>query len=273
MNDQEIIDLQSIGNGQQIQRLRAIVKRLRAPDGCSWDRVQTHDTLLSYLIEETYEVVDAIRSADYENLREELGDLLLQVVFHSELADEAGRHDLEDVAYTVSEKLIRRHPHVFSSQVALDPAGVLTQWDQIKRQEKGEELDLPYLHKVGEGLPPLSAARKIQKKAAKVGFDWEDAAPIVDKVQEELNEVRAELESGNEPALEEELGDLLFSVVNLTRKLNKDPELLLHEANQKFISRFTHMDTLLQSQERDLNTATLSEMEAAWGEAKAQEKA
>ncbi len=266
MTDEEMISGEV--EGSQIERLKAIVHRLRAPEGCPWDAEQTHQSLVPNLIEEAYEVVDAIRREDYTHLKEELGDLLLQVVFHAELAEEAQRHDLEDVARVVCEKLVRRHPHVFAKSEVSDTKGVLTQWEEIKRKEKGEGDDLPYLHKVGEGLPALLAANKIQKKAAKVGFDWENSDGVIDKIKEELSEVEAELESGDNAALEEEIGDLLFSVVNLSRKLKKDPELLLHEANVKFISRFNEMEALLSEGELDLKQASLEQMERSWNTAK-----
>jgi len=262
MTDQEIIALKDPAS--QIERLRVIVCRLRAPGGCPWDIEQTHESLIPNLIEEAYEVVDAIRNEDFPNLKEELGDLLLQVVFHSQIADEDGRHNLDGVAYEICEKLIRRHPHVFGDQSVDDASGVLTQWEEIKRKEKGESLELPYLHKAGEGLPALLATKKIQKKAAKVGFDWDDHVGVIDKIKEELQEVEDEIISGDETALEEELGDLLFATVNLVRKLNKDPELLLHEANLKFKDRFTKMEQKLKEDGLDLKQADLNTMETAW---------
>ncbi len=262
MTDQEIIELTE--KGRQLERLRVIVHRLRAPGGCPWDMEQTHESLIPNLIEEAYEVIDTIRQGDFTHLQEELGDLLLQVVFHAELAEEAGRYDLDAVAEKICEKLIRRHPHVFAGESVDDTSGVLTRWEEIKRQEKGEAMSLPYMHKVGEGLPALLAAQKIQKKAAKVGFDWEDHVGVIDKIQEELAEVEAEITQGSDKALEEELGDLLFATVNLARKLKKDPELLLHEANEKFKARFTLMEQALSEQELDLKTANLDTMEACW---------
>lgn len=167
MTDSEMIDCPE--NGRQLERLRAIMHRLRAPGGCSWDAAQTHQSLVSNMIEEAYEAVDAIQRDDHEHLQEELGDVLLQVVFHAELAEEAGRYNLDDIARGISEKLVRRHPHVFASSVADDPQAVLQQWDAIKRSEKGENHDKSFLHGVGKGLPALPRAAKLQKKAAKVG--------------------------------------------------------------------------------------------------------
>ncbi len=262
MTDIEMIE--GVGDFSQVHRLQAIVKRLRAPGGCPWDAEQTHESLVSHLIEETYEVIDTIRRSDHKHLEEELGDLLLQVVFHAELQEEQGNSDLECVAKGVSDKLIRRHPHVFEENNELSTDGVLTQWDAIKKQEKGHSEQEPYLHGVGEGLPALLAAYKVQKKVSKVGFDWPDMNGAVEKVREELQEVEDELELQNPEALEEELGDLLFSVVNLTRKLKKDPELLLHEATQKFRDRFNKLEAHLQSDGVTLEHASLDVMESAW---------
>lgn len=252
---------------KQTARLRAIMHRLRAPGGCPWDAEQTHESLLPNLVEETYETVDAIKRGDWEHLREELGDLLLQVVFHSELAEEAGRYSFDDVAREVSDKLVRRHPHVFGESSAADTESVLSQWDAIKRQEKGDG-EKPYLHNVGKGLPAMLRAAKLQKKAAKVGFDWPDDTGVVAKIREELEEVEVELGSGDREKLSEEMGDLLFSVVNLARRHQLDPEMLLESTNAKFEQRFAAMDRALQSAGNDLASATLDEMEAKWQGAK-----
>jgi len=265
MTDSEMIDCPE--SGLQVSRLRAIIHRLRAPGGCPWDAEQTHESLLPNLIEETYETVDAIRRNDWEHLKEELGDLLLQVVFHSELAEEAGRYSFDDVARGVSEKLVRRHPHVYGDSAVDDTEGVLTQWDAIKRQEKGDE-EQPYLHNTGKGLPAMLRALKLQKKAAKVGFDWPDDAGAIDKIREELAEVEVELESGDRELLSEEMGDLMYSVVNLARRHKLDPEMLLEATNVKFESRFAKMDESLQKAGKELKSATLDEMEEQWQAAK-----
>lgn len=248
---------------KQVDRLRAIMHRLRAPGGCPWDAEQTHASLLPNLIEEAYETVDTIRRGDWDHLREELGDLLLQVVFHSELAEESGRYSFDDVARGVSDKLIRRHPHVYGDSAVENTDGVLAQWEEIKRRERGEE-ERPYLHNIGRGLPAMLRAFKLQKKAAKVGFDWPDDAGVVDKIREELAEVEEELESGDREKLSEELGDLLFSVVNLARRHKLDPEILLESTNVKFEDRFGKMDAALQEGGKDLQSADLDEMEAKW---------
>lgn len=249
---------------RQLERLRAILHRLRSPGGCPWDAEQTHASLVPNLIEETYETVDAIQRNDIEHLREELGDLLLQVVFHSEMASERGDFDMDEVARGISEKLIRRHPHVFADSGADDADAVLKQWDEIKRAEKGTE-DEDFLHGVGQGLPALLRAAKLQKKAAKVGFDWPEEAGVMDKIREELEEVGS---AGSPEAAAEEVGDLLFSVVNLARFRKLDPEVLMAAANHKFEERFGRMERALREQGIELEEAGLDQMEAAWQAAK-----
>jgi len=266
MTDAEMIACPD--DAAQLARLRAIMHRLRAPGGCPWDAEQTHASLVPNLIEETYETVDTIRRGDMEHLREELGDLLLQVIFHSELAEEAGRFHLDDVARGIADKLVRRHPHVFASSGADTSEAVLKQWDEIKRAEKGHQRE-PYLHGVGKGLPAILRAAKLQKKAAKTGFDWPDEAGVLDKIREELDELAAAMETGNAAAVDEELADLMFSVVNLARFRGTDPELLMEAANRKFEHRFAAMEQRLADQGIDLATAGLEAMEAAWQECKA----
>jgi MazG family protein len=244
--------------------------RLRAPGGCSWDAEQTHESLISNLIEEAYETVDAIRRGDATDICEELGDLLLQVYFHSEIAQETGRFDLDAVAKGISDKLIRRHPHVFGDAVASDPDEVLKQWDAIKRGEKGEE-DVPYLHGTGKGLPALVRGAKLLKKAAKVGFNWPVETSLISKISEELLEFQAAIDAQDMPAIEEELGDLLFSVVNLSRFRKIDPEVLMTNANNKFERRFSEMEKILKTSGKTLEKATLPEMEDAWIAAKLRE--
>lgn len=265
MNDSEMIDCPD--SGKQLARLRAIMHRLRAPGGCPWDAEQTHASLIPNLIEEVYETVDTIQRGDHAHLMEELGDLLLQVVFHSELAEEAGRFNLDDVARGVSDKLVRRHPHVFATSDAASSDEVLRQWDAIKRTEKGEEAQT-YLHGVGKGLPALVRAAKLQKKAAKVGFDWPDEAGVLAKIREEIAELEQAAHAGDAAATEDELGDLLFSVVNLARFRKLDPELLMDRANRKFEARFAAMDHDLKKRGLDLESATPDEMEESWAEAK-----
>lgn len=265
MTDAEMIDCPE--KGRQMERLRAIMHRLRAPGGCPWDAEQTHASLVPNLIEEAYETVDTIQRNDREHLREELGDLLLQVVFHSELAAEDGVFDFDGVAREISDKLVRRHPHVFGSSGVDSSEAVLRQWDEIKREEKGDQ-GQPYLHRLGRGLPALLRASKLQKKASKVGFDWPDEDGVLDKIREELEELAVELKRDDAAAIEEELGDLLFSVVNLARFRKIDPEVVLVAANRKFKHRFGVMEQRLNASGSSLEAVSLEEMEAAWLEAK-----
>lgn len=266
MTDQDQINCPD--PAQQLDRLRAIMHRLRAPGGCPWDAEQTHESLVSNLIEEAYETVDTIQRGDHDHLQEELGDLLLQVVFHAELAQEAGRFNLDDVARGISDKLVRRHPHVYATSDASDTDSVLTQWDAIKRKEKGDEKEA-YLHGVGKGLPGIIKAAKLQKKAAKVGFDWPDQKGVIAKLKEELAELEEAIEAGTDDNhIAEELGDLLFSAVNLARFRKLDPEVLMTEANNKFEQRFGKMEQALTDQGLTLEDASLEQMEAAWQNAK-----
>jgi MazG family protein len=265
MTDAEMIE--SPDAGQQLARLRAIMHRLRAPGGCPWDAEQTHESIVPNLIEEAYETVDTIQRGDHEHLKEELGDLLLQVVFHSEIAEGAGRFTLDDVARGISEKLVRRHPHVFGESDVATTDGVLQQWDEIKRAEKGDG-EKPYLHGVGKGLPGLIRASKLQKKAAKVGFDWPEESGVLAKIREELDELQIAMDELDQEAVAEEMGDLLFSVVNLARFRKIDPEILMAAANTKFETRFGEMERILKSAGLRLDAATAAQMEDAWETAK-----
>lgn len=273
MTDQEMMECST--PEMQVERLKAIMHRLRAPGGCPWDAEQTHESLVPCLIEESYEVVDAIKREDHPHLEEELGDLLLQVVFHSELAEEAGRYNMNDVARGISEKLIRRHPHVFGDSVVSGADGVLSQWDAIKRQEKGESAsdEKPYLHKVGEGLPAMLKAAKLQKKAGKVGFDWPSAKSVLEKVKEELAEVEEAFENYEEGGvvpdeLEAEIGDLLFVTVNVARKLGVNPEVAVNRTNHKFIDRFNKLESRLKAKGISLTDATMEQMDEEWDKAR-----
>jgi len=256
-----------------IDRLRQVMHLLRAPGGCPWDAEQTHESLVKHLIEEAYEVADAVASGQPEALIDELGDLLLQPVFHAEIASERGDFDFDDIAAAICEKLIRRHPHVFGDAVAEDPDAVLTQWDAIKAGERGEDGADPgpakgYLGKANSGLPALLASQKIQKRAARVGFDWPSMAPVLEKVREETEEVAASMREGDQAAVAEEIGDLLFAVVNLARKAGFEAELLLHAANRKFVERFEQVEAGLGARGRSLEEASLDEMDALWEDAK-----
>ncbi len=254
-----------------IQQLRAIVARLRAPDGCPWDREQTHASLRAGLIEEAYEVVEAINTRDDANLREELGDLLLQAVFHAQIAEEEGRFNFDDVARVISEKLLRRHPHVFGEDRCANSAEVLRKWDDIKRVEKGTHADASALDGISHGLPALMRAEKVQKKAARVGFDWTETAPIAAKIREDLQEVEVEIAQGTTEKVEEEIGDLLFSVVNLARKVKIDGETALQRATDKFAARFRQVESLARERGLVLEKLSLVELDRLWDEVKREE--
>ena len=257
-----------------IDQLLAIMARLRDPaTGCPWDKEQTFATIAPYTIEEAYEVADAIERGDMGDLKDELGDLLLQVVFHARIAEEAGQFTFDDVAKAISDKMIRRHPHVFGDQ-AYDSAAAQTEgWEAIKAAERADQA-----HKAGVlgdvpvGLPGLLRAVKLTKRAARVGFDWPDASAVIEKLQEEVAELEAEIASGDRDRAREELGDLLFVCANLARKLGADPEDALRAANAKFVRRFGFIEDRLAEQGRGPADATLEEMEAVWVEAKQAEK-
>lgn len=252
---------------EPVERLRAIVSILRSPGGCPWDREQTHESLRAGLLEEACEAIDAITRADDANLREELGDLLLQVIFHADLAGERGAFTLEDAAHHVCEKLVRRHPHVFGDADASDTSAVLRQWEQIKREEKGAAASV--MDGIPRALPALVRAANVQKKAARVGFDWPDASGVIDKFREEVAELSAEIGSGDAKRIEHELGDILFTAANMARKLGVEPELALELANQRFIARFRHMEQAVAPSGRKLEDLAPAELEQLWADAKA----
>lgn len=264
---------------RDIARLLDIMAALRTPgSGCPWDLAQDFRSILPYTIEEAFEVADAIERDDRHDLREELGDLLLQVVFHARMAEEEGAFDFGGIVEAITAKLIRRHPHVFGDTRHLTPAGVKALWDSIKMQEKVERASrtegeaAPYLADIPASFPPVLRAHKLQAKAAKVGFDWPHATDVVAKIHEELAEVEAALATGDTAAQEDEIGDLLFAVVNLARKSGIDPEAALRGTNAKFVRRFGAVETGLRTQNRALHEATLEDMDALWTAAKAAER-
>ena len=251
----------------QVARLRDIVAKLRAPDGCPWDREQTHASLRAGAIEEVYEMVEAIDAGDDPHFKEELGDLLLQVIMHAQIAGEEGRFNLEEVAAEVAEKLVRRHPHVFGENRLGDSDAVLKQWDEIKRTEresKGAPPDASALDGVSAALPALMRAEKVQKRAARVGFDWDQLHAVVEKIREEVAEVEEEIRTGDRAKLEDELGDLLFAVVNLTRKAKFEAEILLAQATNKFVRRFHGLEAEAARLGKRLPEMSLAEMDALW---------
>jgi XTP/dITP diphosphohydrolase/ATP diphosphatase len=261
---------------EALGRAAAIMARLRAPGGCPWDREQTFDSIMPYTLEETYEVFDAIERRAWPELKDELGDLLLQVLFYAEMAEEAGYFTLRDVAENLSEKLIRRHPHVFGDVAAADANAVLRNWEQIKREEKSaqSEPEQPssMMHDVPRTMPAMLEARKLGSRAAKVGFDWPSVEGLFEKLAEETAELRVELQSGErDERVEEELGDLLFTAVNLARHLKVDPEFALRKANTKFRQRFGSMEQEAGGRER-MEAMSPDGLEQMWNRAKSSEK-
>ena len=250
-----------------VQPLVDVVKALRAPRGCPWDQKQTHESLRRYFIEETYEVVDAIDNKDMDNLREELGDVLLQVVFHSQLAEEAGQFTLEDVINDVTQKMIRRHPHVFNRE---NNEKTYT-WDELKAQEK-RNIQNSVLDGVSKGLPALVAAYKLQEKAAKLGFDWDELDPVWAKVSEEMDEFKEAIAQEDRENMEKEAGDVLFSLINLLRWYKISGENALNRTNTKFRQRFLHVEACVNQSDRSWEDFSLAELDAFWEEAKVQEK-
>lgn len=253
--------------GKAFARVCRIMAQLRAPGGCPWDREQTAVTLKPYLIEETYETIDAIDAGDPQALREELGDLLLQVVFHAELAAESESFDIAAVATGIADKLVRRHPHVFGGeQAAGDPGAALRNWESVKATER--PLDKGLLDSIPRALPALLRAMRTGEKAGSVGFDWSAPHEVTAKVDEEWAELREAMEASGRDAIAEELGDLLFAVVNLSRRLQVDAESALHRATDKFHRRFAYIEQRLRAEGRRARDASLSELDALWDEAK-----
>ncbi|HKK20097.1 MAG TPA: nucleoside triphosphate pyrophosphohydrolase [candidate division Zixibacteria bacterium] len=247
------------------QRLVTILAVLRSDDGCAWDRKQTHESLLPYLIEESYEVAEAIETKDDASLREELGDLICQIVFHSQLASERKAFDIDDAVTSINEKLIRRHPHVFGERRDLNPRQVRDQWEKIKI-ESGEKESV--LSGIPRSMPALTMAFRIGEKAGGVGFDWKKAADVLDKIDEELVELKAEIISNEKERLADEIGDLLFAISSLARKLEINPELALKRALQKFSDRFGQVEKAVRDSGRKFGDYSLEELETIWQDIK-----
>ncbi len=266
--------------GERFQRLVEIMARLRAPDGCPWDRAQTFDSIKPYTLEEVYEVLDTIDARDWPALAEELGDLMLQCVFYAQMAKEAGYFTIDDSLDAINEKLLRRHPHVFGTAEARTPEDVKKRWEEIKAEELNEKnrKRQALLDGVSRAQPALAEAAQISKKVAAVGFDWTDTDHVLEKLHEELNELaRARRQPAGETAgrgtakgeaLEEEIGDILFVIVNIARHLKVDPEQALRKANAKFRRRFARVEEGLAKRGKSLEEASLEEMEALWEDAK-----
>lgn len=268
---------QTPSNLRQIESLVEIVSRLRGPDGCPWDKEQTHESLTQYAIEETHELVEALelpqnQSNKDQKIKEELGDVLFQVILHAQLSKERGAFGIEDVIESISEKLIRRHPHVFGDAKVADTAEVIKNYDVIKKQEKALSQSSPYSLDVPP-LPALQRAYKIGKRTEKLQFDWDDAEGVMVKVEEEFEELREALEEGSEREIEHELGDVLFSLAQLGRHLEMEPEQVLRKANTRFESRFAKMIELATLDKKDWAHLKLEEKEEYWQKAKALLKA
>ncbi|MGC3996187.1 MAG: nucleoside triphosphate pyrophosphohydrolase [Anaeromyxobacter sp.] len=256
-----------------VENLLAIMERLRAPGGCPWDREQTLASLRPYVLEETYEVLEAIDGGDVREHREELGDLLLQIVFQAQLRKEEGHFDFADVADAISSKLVSRHPHVFGTAEVKDAEGVLKQWAALKREEKrARGKGHSVLEGVPRAMPALARADRLTEKASRIGFDWPDAAGARAKVAEELAELDEAIAAGDRAAIEHELGDALFALANLGRKLSLPPEEALRVAVERFVSRFEHVERRLEAQGVGHGQATLEQMDALWDEAKELER-
>jgi len=265
--------------GDEFTRLVGIVARLRAPDGCPWDREQTIDTLKKYVLEETYAVLDAIDRHDHDALREELGDFLFEAVFVGQLEHDAGYFSIEDSVKSIADKLVRRHPHVFArdtGEAALDTADqVRVRWEEIKTEERGGQTkSKTLLSGIPSALPSLLRAYQIASRAASVGFDWSRADDVVAKIREEVDEIQEVVSAGaiDRERAEEEMGDLLFAIANLSRKLDIEPEAALRKANDKFTRRFTSMESQIAQSERKMTDMTLDELEAEWERAKADQQ-
>ena len=271
---------------KDISRLIEIMAALRNPHtGCPWDIEQNFESIKPYTLEEAYEVADAIERKDMDDLCDELGDLLLQVVFHARMAEEAGEFSFGDVVEAITRKMIRRHPHVFARSDADTPDAVKKQWDEIKQAEKRERAErrarrgitedfrAGFLGSVQRSFPALTEALKLQERAAKVGFDWSAPEPILDKIEEEVDELRVALREGDKSKVSDELGDLIFAVVNIGRHVKADPEQALRGTNTKFRRRFNHIEAVLDAGGESLEAASLERMEEIWQAAKAIERA
>jgi MazG family protein len=262
--------MRSLDAGQRFVELLSVMARLRDEGGCPWDREQTRKTLRPFLVEETYEVLEALDTGEPARIMEELGDLLFQVVFHVELARERAEFSMADLLAALVDKMVRRHPHVFGDRTVGSASEALTQWEAIKQAEGGPGRSA--LHGIPRGLPGLLRAQRIQHRASRVGFDWQDPLAALDKVREEAGELGTALQEGDDAAIQGETGDLLFAVVNVARLAQVDPEAALQGAIERFRTRFQHMEGAAEEGGRELRSLTLDEMERLWMEAKSQER-
>lgn len=253
---------------EQIDRLIDIVSKLRSPDGCPWDREQTHQSILSCFLDELYEFFETVEQKDYEHMREELGDLLLQIALHAQMANEQNKFDINDVARDISDKLIRRHPHVFGSVEVSSTNEVINNWEKIKKAEKGKEHRKYIVDDIPEALPALFRAEKVQRRVARVGFDWNDSAAAFDKVEEEIKEFRDALVSDKHEHAFEELGDIIFALVNVARHHNISAEDAVRNTTRKFIRRFKYIEDKFRECGLDIHNSTLQQMDIYWEESK-----
>ena len=256
----------------EFERLTQIMAKLRQQGGCPWDQQQSHRSLRPYLLEEAYEVIEALDCGDAEALRSELGDLLLQIVFHAQIAAENGQFNIEDVARSINEKLVHRHPHVFGDVQVADASEVVVNWEKLKSEERDNSQPASALDGIPPGLPALQRATKAQQKASRVGFDWDDASGPMAKIGEELAELQEAFESEDSQATERELGDLLFAICNLARFLRMDSESALREAVSRFETRFAAMEQAACEQGKCITEMNLDELEELWQQAKAEEQ-
>ena len=255
-------------NGEKFEKLMDVMEKLRGPNGCPWDKEQTHDSITMGFVEELYEFIEAVEDKDIETMKEELGDLCLHIVFQVQIAKENGEFKMAEVLDSIIEKLIRRHPHVFANVKVKDSDEVIVNWDDIKKQEKEKQHRKSVVDGIPRHLPALSKARKVQLKARKVGFDWDKVEDVVLKIEEELAELREAMQEKNQEHISEELGDVLFSIVNLSRFLDVEPELALHNTVKKFMNRFRAIENALEQKGKTIQDASFEEMDALWDEVK-----
>jgi len=254
--------------GDLFAELVKIMEQLRGEEGCPWDREQTHESLKPFLIEEAYEVLEAMEARDQERFQEELGDLLFQIIFHTQIGKEQGQFTMEQLLEKITEKMVRRHPHVFSDSLVADAQEVLFNWEAIKRREKGGKRAGSALDGIPRDLPSLLRAHRLQDRASRLGFDWPDVKGAYAKAEEEMGELQSALHEGDRSRMEEELGDLLFSLVNIARFIEVNPEEALRKAIDRFVQRFHHIEESFKQQGREIQKGDLEEMERLWREAK-----
>ena len=258
-------------NGEKFEKLINVMKTLRSPGGCPWDIEQTHESITMGFVEELYEFIEAVEDKDIETMKEELGDLCLHIVFQVQIAKENGEFTMAEVLDSIIEKLIRRHPHVFSDIKVKNSSEVIANWDDIKKTEKEKQHRKSVVDGIPRHLPALSKARKVQIKAKKVGFDWDRIEDVILKIKEEFNELYEAIEEKNQEHISEELGDVLFSVVNLSRFIDVEPERALHNTVKKFMNRFRAIETALEEKGKTIQEASFDEMDSLWDQVKEDE--